>query len=50
MMCFVILCFRVVCSMFFSYNDGNSGGDSYEGSTYKSTVFNVYNLLDGLIS
>ena len=41
--------FLVVCYMFFSNNDGNSGGVSYEGSKYKSSLFNVYDLLYGLI-
>ena len=35
--------------MYFSNNDDNSGGVSYEGSKYKSILFNVYDLLDGLI-
>ena len=41
--------FLVVCYMFFSNNDDNSRGVSYEGYKYKSSLFNVYDLLDGLI-
>ena len=46
---FCDLCFPVVCYMYFSNNDDNSGGVLYEGSKYKSSLFNVYDLLDGLI-
>ena len=41
--------FLVVCHMYFSNNDDNNGGVSYEGSKYKYSLFNVYDLLDGLI-
>ena len=49
LMYFVILCFPVVCYMYFSNNDDNSGVVSYEGSRYKSSLLNVYDFLDGLI-
>ena len=46
---FCDLCFPVVCYMYFSNNDDNSGGVSYEGSKYKSSLLNVYDLIDGQI-
>ena len=49
LMYFVVLCFPVVCYMYFSNNDDNSGGVSYEGSKYKSSLLNVYDLIDGQI-
>ena len=49
LMYFVILCFPIVCYMYFSNNDDNSGVVSYEGSKYKSSLLNVYDLIDGQI-
>ena len=45
---FVFSC--CLLSVFFSNNVDNSGGVSYDGSKCKSRLFNVYDLLYGLIS
>ena len=44
---FVFSC--CLLSVFFSNNVDNSGGVSYDGSKYKCSLFNVYDLLYGLI-
>ena len=45
-----VFCDFVFSYCFFPNNANNSGGVPYDGSKYKSSLFNVYDLLDGVIS